>query len=345
MTGRLLSMAPHPVTPIAATVVVPARNEEAAIERCIERLAAQDLGAEHLEVLVVDGASQDDTAARARAALARHPFAGAEVVTNEAATTPSNLNAGLALARGPVLCRVDARSVVQPDHVRRCVEVLDATPDVAVVGGMQIAEPPAGSVTGRGIARALNNRFAMGLSRYRRGGPSGPSDTVYLGAFRTDDLRAVGGWDERLGTNQDFDLNRRMGAHGLVWFDADLRTGYVPRSSLRALWQQYVRFGRWKVRYWRTTGDRPRPRQVAILLGVPAAGLVGIAIAVRSGRPVTAALVGGSALLALDAVGGGGPAPASVRLAAAEATALVGLGWVGGAWAEILRPTDGGATR
>ena len=88
---------------------------------------------------------------------------------------------------------------------------------------------------------------------------------MYLGAFRRADLLAVHGWDERMLSNQDFDLNRRLAADGVVWFDASLQSGYVPRSTFRDLWRQYVRFGRAKVIYWRTTGDRPQPRQRALL--------------------------------------------------------------------------------
>ena len=43
------------------TVVVPARNEERYIERCLYSLAAQDYPRERLEVLVLDGMSTDET--------------------------------------------------------------------------------------------------------------------------------------------------------------------------------------------------------------------------------------------------------------------------------------------
>ena len=114
-------------------------------------------------------------------------------------------------------------------HVRRGAP---ARPDVVVVGGAQIAVARDEDPTARGIARALNNRWGMGMSRYRRGAPSGPSDTVYLGAFRTEQLEAAGGWDEAFDTNQDFELNRRMGELGIVWFEASLEVGYRPRASL-----------------------------------------------------------------------------------------------------------------
>ena len=155
------------------------------------------------------------------------------------------------------------------------------------MGGSQVAVPRSDSTQDLGIARALNNKYGMGLSRYRRGARSGPSDTVYLGAFRTAELRRAGGWDERLATNQDFDLNRRMAEFGIVWFEAGLPVGYLPRASVAELFHQYHRFGRWKVRYWRTTGDRPQRRQLILLLGPPAMG-VGVALVARRLPPSVA---------------------------------------------------------
>lgn len=326
------------------SVIVPARNEEPDIAACIEAIGAQDHPLDRLEVLVVDGASSDGTTAVAEQALARHPFGAARVLRSEGGSTPGNLNAGLGAATGDVVCRVDARSVIEPHHVRTCVAVLADRPDVVVVGGGQRALPRDRSARSVGIARALNNPYAMGLSRYRRNASSGPSDTVYLGAFRTGDLRAVGGWDERLPTNQDFDLNRRLAARGTVWFESSLHTGYLPRRSLSELWAQYRRFGRWKVRYWRTTGDRPRPRQLVLLASSLLLPLCLVALGRRSGR--VAALAGAVAMAAVDEVGSRERAPLAVRSVAAAAMCVVAAGWAGGVWTELVRPaptSPGGA--
>jgi succinoglycan biosynthesis protein ExoA len=270
------------------SVVIPARNEERHIEKCLTHVAAQDYPLDRIEVLVVDGASTDRTAYLAKKAMDGVSFARAEVITNPQATTPSNLNRGLAEAAGEYLCRVDARSFIPPHYVRTCVEVLAKRPEVAVIGGAQVAIPPRPDGMGTGIARALNNRYAMGLSRYRSGGPSGPTDTVYLGAFRTDQLREAGGWDERFETNQDFELNRRMSDRGLVWFESSLRSGYLPRQSYRDLWRQYVRFGKAKVDYWRRTGDRPMPRQV-VMLATPVLALSAMMACATAGIGATGA--------------------------------------------------------
>lgn len=323
-------------TPLV-TVVIPARNEATDIGACIEAVAAQDYPASRMEVLVVDGMSEDDTAAIARRSLQGCAFGASEVLSSPDGATPSNLNVGLAHATGDVLCRVDARSRIEEHHIRTCVEVLQARGDVAVVGGAQVALARDDSSRQIGIARALNNPYLMGGALYRRATASGPTDTVYMGCFRVGQLRDAGGWDTRMPTNQDFDLNRRMAAVGLVWFDDRLRSGYLPRTSLRLLWRQYVRFGRWKVRYWRTSGDRPLPRQWALLAGPPTLLLTVVAVLMLvegSAWPVLLAALLGVGVV--DAVGSPGRAPLPARLWSVAASMVIAGGWWAGAALEAL---------
>ncbi len=323
------------------SVVIPMRDEAGAIEACLDALVAQDVVLHTVEVIVVDGASSDGSADVARRALARAPFARSAVVVNDEATTPSNLNQGLEVAAGRVLCRVDARSLVPPHYLRTCLEVLDNRPDVTVVGGSQISVSGSDDVVTTGIARALNNRFTMGMSRYRRGASSGPSDTVYLGAFRTDELREVGGWNETWGTNQDFELNRRMGERGIVWFDDRLTVGYIPRSTIGALWRQYRRFGRWKAEYWRCTGDRPQPRQFVALVAPVLAVAASTALVVTARRPLRrAGVLTASAAIGLyvvDEVGTSGPSGGlGVRSVSVSAMIAVMGGWSTGALVGVV---------
>jgi succinoglycan biosynthesis protein ExoA len=313
------------------TVVVPARNEAADIEGCIESVAAQDYPVNRIEVIVVDGVSPDGTAALAERALRRWDFGATSVLSNPEATTPSNLNVGLHKAKGEILCRVDARTRIEPHHVRTCVGILVERRDVAVVGGAQVAVPRDATSKARGIARALNNRWSMGGSRYRSSMASGPTETVYLGAFRTADLLQEGGWDERFPTNQDFELNRRMGRQGLVWFEASLRSGYLPRAGYRDLWRQYRRFGRWKATYWKLTGDRPQLRQLA-LLAVPMVAALGAMVV----RPRHWGPVGVAGLVLLDEVGSSpGRATIGARVHASAAAFVVAAAWTVGVWSGL----------
>ena len=185
----------------------------------------------------------------------------------------------------------------------------------------------------------------MGGSKYRRSGAkSGPVDTVYLGVFRTDELREMGGWNEAFPTNQDFELNRRMSTLGDIWFEAGLEVGYVGRARLREIWSQYHRFGRWKVRYWRRTGDNPQPRQLVLLAAplLPFGAFAGVAavLGLKSAATVAGALVV-PAFLAIDAIGGSKEsAEVPTRFLAGATNVIVGLGWSSGVARQMLLRHD-----
>lgn len=318
------------------TVLIPARNEAGDLAACLAAVVAQDYAENGIEVVVVDGGSTDDTVEVAYRVLERERDLTFTVIRGPG-PTPENLNAGLAAASGDIICRVDARSIIPPDYVRTCAELLIERPELRVVGGAQVAIEAGTSTLDRGITRALNNRWAMGGSRYRRGASSGAADTVYLGAFRTEQLRQAGGWDPRLATNQDFELNRRMGADGVVWFESSLLVGYVPRRSLGDLWRQYRRFGEWKVRYWDMTGDRPRPRQLVMIV-VPMLAAVGGIVAMKR-APAPTVILAGLGAGAVDHFGRPNSSSVSLptRLASIAAMVVVAGGWWSGVVAGMAR--------
>ena len=99
------------------SVIIPALNEEHDIRECIDALRAQDYPHDRMEVLVVDGESSDGTARVAKEVLATCDFATAGLVRNRRATTPSNLNRGLAESKGELVWRVDARCHVDSCYV------------------------------------------------------------------------------------------------------------------------------------------------------------------------------------------------------------------------------------
>lgn len=321
------------------TVVIPVLDEATTIGDCIEAIAAQTIPRESIEVLVVDGGSRDATPEVAQRHLKDAGFNLAALLSSESGSRPANLNAGLAEARGRILCRVDARSRIPPHYLGRCRDVLDAHPEISVVGGRHRAQSESGGALRTGIARAYNNRWATGLGRYRRSNQSGPSDTVYLGAFRVEQLRAIGGWREEMVVNEDFDLNRRMAKLGVVWFDRELIVDYLPRpETLPALFEQHVEFGRSKVRYWHVTGDPPRLRQMALIVAplAAAAAAAGVVVAAPKRTP---ALVGSlaAAAIAVEVMGADTPhGSISGHAAGLAAMACMCAGWLGGIWSGIV---------
>ncbi len=322
---------PRPVTAPTVSVIIPARDEAERIEGALAAIARHSLPPDDVEVLVVDGGSSDETAERARVALRGLGLAG-RVVVNARGDRSSNLNRGLQEARGQVVCRIDARSIVSPEHLARCVALLEDG-SRAVVGGPQHAVAAGPGARRRGIARALNNRIATGGAAYRRSQRSGAVDTVYLGAFRTADLYDAGGWDEDLEVNEDFDLNARLSRRGDVWFDPGLAADYVARDEVRSVAHQYWAFGRGKVRYLRARGCRPALRQATGMGAVPVALLTATLVASAARR--RAALVPAAMLVtAIGAVvvDGAGAAPGDRAGAATRAWSVGTCLTVIGAW-------------
>lgn len=316
--------------PPVVSIVIPVLNEERDVVGCLEAIDAQSYPRERTELLIVDGESDDRTVEVVERVLPSLGLHSTQIVSNPKRRTSTSLNVGLEHARGEFLVRLDARSRIEPHYVATVVEALISRPDVAVVGGGQVAVPRSPAAVDRGIARALGNRWATGFARYRRTTVSGPTDTVWMGAFRTDDLRRMGGWNAAVALNEDFDLNSRFRASGAtVWYEGALQSEYLPRSDLLALGRQYFRFGRVKGTWW-ARGGRPNGRQtVALVLPVCLALATGVA-----GRRWGAGRVVGAMLAGAVLVEAGGArenrAPAQVRAVSLTAIGTLALAWWSG---------------
>lgn len=328
MTASARPVSAEPVV----TVIIPALNEQADIEGCIDAVGCQTYSVERVELVVVDGCSEDGTVERTRRAAARYPFADVVILENSRGRTSISLNVGLAKASGEYVVRIDARSRIQPDYLETVVAILRERPEIGVVGGSQAARARSERLIDLAVARALRNRWSTGFSRYRRATASQASDTVWMGAFRADDLRRLGGWAEEVALNEDYELNSRYRSSGrLVWFEAPLRSGYLPRRSVGALSRQYFSFGRVKGMWW-ARGARPAARQVA-LLAMPIATGAGLVVMGRRTRMRRVVFLPPLALLCIDALGNTGPSiPVRGRPITAGVIALYTMSWWTGVW-------------
>lgn len=223
------------------SVIMPVRNEADHLEAAVAAVLAQRYPGE-LELVLAVAPSTDATASIAERLAEADPLI--TVVENPSGTTPAALNQAIAAATGEVIARVDAHAELTPGYLERAVAVLEET-GAANVGGIQRAVGT--TPMQRAVAAAMSSRFGTGDARFHYGGEPGPIDSVYLGVFRAEILRELGGFDERLLRNQDYELNvriRRQG--GIVWFDPRLEVLYRPRGSVGALASQYWQYGRWK---------------------------------------------------------------------------------------------------
>jgi glycosyltransferase involved in cell wall biosynthesis len=179
-------------------IVVPAWNEEAVIAQTLGQLreVADALGRPY-ELVVVDDASTDRTAALAEAA-------GARVVRVEKRQIAAVRNAGARATRAPYLVFVDADTWVPETVLRHALLELDAG---AIGGGARVA------FDGRGhpLAEAFVEAFKVAWY----------SQELAAGCFvfaRRDAFEAVGGFDEQWFAGEEYWLSRALKSRGRFAF-------------------------------------------------------------------------------------------------------------------------------
>jgi succinoglycan biosynthesis protein ExoA len=260
----------------SVSVVMPVRNEATDLEDAVASVLAQRYPIDFDVVLAVAPSDDGTTDIARRLAENSHRV---HIIDNPEGTTPAGLNRAIDVATSDVIVRVDGHARLDQGYIERAVETLCRTGAVNV-GGVQraIGRTPFEDA----VALAMHSWVGTGGARYRVGGSGGPVDTVYLGVFLREALEAVGGFDEELIRNQDYELNIRLRDRGgVVWFDPDLEVEYRPRGTLTKLARQYFEYGWWKAVVASRHPASLRPRQVA-----PVAIVVMLALSIVTGRRV-----------------------------------------------------------
>ena len=245
------------------SVVIPCLNEERFIAKTLNNLADQ-YDPQRYEIIIVDGLSKDRTREIITEFCQRRPDISVTLIDNPAGRIPAALNLGIQAARGEIIARLDAHAVASPGYIRRSVEVLRQE-GVGVVGMPCNVCAGADSLTAKAIAMAVSHPFGIGDAKYRLGRSTTQEavDTVAFACFRKELWREVGGFDERLLANEDYEFNYRVRLHGqTVLLDQVERCDYFARATLKDLCLQYWRYGRWKARMILDHPGSIKPRQV-----------------------------------------------------------------------------------
>ncbi|TMA39193.1 MAG: glycosyltransferase family 2 protein [Deltaproteobacteria bacterium] len=207
---------------MTVSIVVVNWNAGAALDGCLESLAADGLSGR--DVVLVDNDATDGSTADARA---RHPWVRV-VETGRNLGFAGGANRGAAVARGEVVCFLNPDARVLPGAVQTLVDTLQRVPGAGIAGGGLVDDaggwqPAAGRF---GPVRHLMLDTTPGRLGARLRRAPHRVDWVYgtFMAVRRDLFRQLGGFDARYFVyGEDLDLCYRAARLGS-------RTIHVPAA-------------------------------------------------------------------------------------------------------------------
>jgi GT2 family glycosyltransferase len=163
------------------------------------------------------------------------------------------MNIGIIHAQGEIVLRADAHTLYAHDYVTKCIRTLTES-GAANVGG--VITPMGEDLKSETIAIAVSSPFGVGNAYYRYANREMFVDTLAFGCWRKSTLVKMGGYREDYLANEDYELNYRLRcAGGKILLSPDIKSYYYSRGSLKALFKQYFRYGKWKVK---TLSEHPR---------------------------------------------------------------------------------------
>lgn len=229
----------------SVSVIIPCRNEEKFIGKCLDSILEQDYSKEHLEILVVDGMSNDGTRSIIKTYQNKYPLV--KLIDNPRRITSTALNIGIEQANGKIIMRMDAHTIYDKEYINKCIQYLEKY-QADNVGGIWKIKPQQNTIMGLSIALSLGHIIGGGNAYYKTGWLSKPKevDTVPFGCYKKEIFKKIGLFNENLKRSQDMEFNLRLKrAGGKIMLFPDIISYYYARSALKEFIQHNFSNGVW----------------------------------------------------------------------------------------------------
>lgn len=216
----------------------------------MDSILEQDFLKENLEVLVVDGISEDKTKEIIKDYAERYPFI--KLLENPQKFTPFGLNIGIKASRGEIIIRMDSHAGYEKDYISKCVKYLEKS-EADNVGGIIKTLPAKNTLIARAIAKVLSHPFGAGGSYFRIGsGEPRFVDTVFGGCYKREVFSpppdGVGLFNEKMIRSQDIEFNKRLiKAGGKILLFPDIVAYYYPQSEFWKFFKHNFTDGFWTI--------------------------------------------------------------------------------------------------
>ncbi len=228
------------------SIIVPCRNEEKFIKKCIDSIIQQDYPQNKMEILVIDGISKDKTRDIIKKYSEKKPFI--QLIDNPKKITPVAFNIGIKTAKGKIIIIMGSHTIYQKDYISKCVETL-IKHKADNVGGVLKTVPSKNTISAKAIAACLSSFFGVGGSHFRKGLTKVRGvDTVFGGCYRKEVFKKFGFFNENLVRSQDMAFNAKLKkAGGKIILNPKIVGLYHPKATLTSFFIHNIKDGIWAI--------------------------------------------------------------------------------------------------
>lgn len=218
-------------------IVIPTLNEERFISRCLNSIIKQTYEFEKMDVMIIDGGSNDKT--KDIVAEYQKSHQNIRFIENKKKIQSVAFNIGFKKSTAPYIIRLDAHAEYDSKYISLCIENLKQDEKRGNVGGRCNILPFNQSLWAQTNAILNHSRFGIGGAAFRVSNEAHNTDSVPFGAFPRKIIEKIGGMREDLPRGEDNEYNSRIRKAGYkIFFDPNIISSYFARPTLGASCKQ-----------------------------------------------------------------------------------------------------------
>ncbi|WP_251619755.1 glycosyltransferase family 2 protein [Odoribacter lunatus] len=221
----------------SVAVIIPTLNEERFIKQCLESVVAQTFPFSEMDVMVIDGGSQDRT--REIVSEMQSRYFNIRFIHNSKRIQSAAFNIGVKESDALYIIRLDAHAIYNSRYIELCVKHLSEHDDYGNVGGTWNIQSQNSSIQAEANAILNKLSFGIGGASFRVGTKAGFVDTVPFGAFHRRIIEEIGEMREDLARGEDNEYNARIRRYGYkIYLDPNIVCTYFARGTIKGSMQQ-----------------------------------------------------------------------------------------------------------
>jgi len=226
------------------SLIVACRNEQKYIGEALKSLLTQDYPKEFMELLIIDGRSEDDTLQIVNNYQKEYPFI--KVHDNPLRVATHAFNIGIQNATGDYIFLIGSHCEYPTNYISRLVSCAQNY-NANIVGGLLFTSIRNKNIVSNSIKKVLSNRFGVGNATFRTGVTTiQETDTVAYGCYERALFDKFGLFNENLIRNQDIEFNKRIvNNKGKIIIVPDVTVIYYARENLDDLAKNNFQNGYW----------------------------------------------------------------------------------------------------